>query len=135
MHMTGLVRANRNLDSMEIWLEKFPRTKPYRTCTPYAGNFGGNATAKITFLRHEPFTNRGLRLAIELADTLEIADSPNNIGTDLRRMECSPEAANSIIGLHIAGKYTGNRNASKPQELCLCIEWYRQHLQNTRQPQ
>jgi two-component system sensor histidine kinase ChiS len=105
----SLVRANRNLDSMEIWLEKFSREQNHIGLIFVCRELGKRYREKSRFSEALAIHNRGLRLAIELADTLEIADAYNNIGTDLRRMGMLSEAANSHHqALHIAGKYTGN---------------------------
>ena len=105
----SLVRANRNLDSMEIWLEKFSREQNHIGLIFVCRELGKRYREKSRFSEALAIHNRGLRLAIELADTLEIADAYNNIGTDLRRMGMLSKAANSHHqALHIAGKYTGN---------------------------
>ena len=105
----SLVRANRNLDSMEIWLEKFSREQNHIGLIFVCRELGKRYREKSRFSEALAIHNRGLRLAIELADTLEIADAYNNIGTDLRRMGMLSEAADShYLALHIAEQYTGN---------------------------
>lgn len=105
----SLVRANRNLDSMEIWLEKFSREQNHIGLIFVCRELGKRYREKSRFSEALAIHNRGLRLAIELADTLDIADAYNNIGTDLRRMGMLSEAADShYLALHIAEQYTGN---------------------------
>ena len=105
----SLVRANRNLDSMEIWLEKFSREQNHIGLIFVCRELGKRYREKSRFSEALAIHNRGLRLAIELADTLEIADAYNNIGTDLRRMGMLSEAADShYLALHIAEQYTSN---------------------------
>lgn len=47
----SLVRANRNLDSMEIWLEKFSREQNHIGLIFVCRELGETLPRKITFLR------------------------------------------------------------------------------------
>lgn len=103
----SLVRANRNLDSMEIWLGKFSRAQNHIGLIFVCRELGKRYREKSRFSKALAMHNRGLKLAIKLADTLEIADAYNKY-TDLRRMGMLSEAADSHHQALLAGKYTGN---------------------------
>lgn len=89
----SVIQANSTTDSLKVWLDHYARTENIPGMMLVYKELGRRYREETCFNEAIACLRKGLQLAVELSDTLEIIQALNNIGTNFRRMGILDEAS------------------------------------------
>lgn len=105
-NIDSVIRANPEIDSLKIWLRRYAEKDNAPGLMLVYKELGKRYRETVRFNEAIEFHQKGLMIATELKDTLEIIQALNNIGTNFRRMGILDEASTyHYKALLICGRY------------------------------
>ncbi len=88
----SVIKANRSIDSLSMWLQRYTNTNNIPGMILVRKELGRHYREKSQFNEAIDIHRKGLQLALQIGDTLEAVQALNNIGTSFRRMGILDEA-------------------------------------------
>lgn len=89
----SIIKANPTIDSLTVWMERYTATNNSQGIMLTQKELGKRYRETARFNEAINIHQSGLQLATQLADTLEMIQAFNNIGTNFRRMGILDEAS------------------------------------------
>lgn len=89
----SVIKANRSIDSLSMWLQRYTNTNNIPGMILVRKELGRHYREKSQFNEAIDIHRKGLQLALQIGDTLEAVQALNNIGTSFRRMGILDEAS------------------------------------------